>query len=350
MGLDQESDPKIISLFNQEMRIRLWWQISTQDVLARHLFSSRETQDPSLLTPSVRLPLNVNDTELHPDMVKQPAEHPRASEMIYVLMKYEGAVWGQRQRLRRQPKEETPNFNFDELERLLEQKYLSHCDPRIPLHAAAQTMARSSIHIIHYMRARIKAGGTMPTDSLFDQAIGVLELDKENRELPFATQLVWHGGPIQLDAVVHVLTKLRQLVNGDRATKAWELVAKFWNEQIDGDWEGDDSFFDGLVDLTLEAWHARRKPLADTYGQAMVDDMTPRCIKRLQEMRRPGEGDGSGSTGQSAADIMLDETTNASLLSQAAFEWSTENMPQDWDTFNNDFFYNFGYWSDFSLL
>jgi hypothetical protein len=46
----------------------------------------------------------------------------------------------------------------------------------------------------------------------------------------------------------------------------------------------------------------------------------------------------------------LDETTDASLLSQSAFDWSTENMPQDWDNFNNDFFYNFGYWSDFSLL
>ncbi len=58
----------------------------------------------------------------------------------------------------------------------------------------------------------------MPTDTLFDQALEVLELDKANRELPFARQLVWHGGPIQLDAVLHILTKLKDPVNGDRAT------------------------------------------------------------------------------------------------------------------------------------
>ena len=350
MGLDKEGDPNSISLFDQEMRVRLWWQICTQDVLARHLFSSRESSDGSVLTPSIRLPLNVNDAELHPNMVKPPVDYPKASEMVYVLLKYEGAAWGQRQRMQRQPKAEAPNFDFDDLEKLIEQKYLRHCDPRIPLHAAAQIMARSSIHVIHYMRARIKAGGTIPTDSLFDQAIGVLELDKENRELPFATHLVWHGGPIQLDAIIHVLTKLCQPVKDDRATKARELVANFWNEQIDGDWEGDALFFNSLVDLTLEAWHAQWKGLAAIHGPSMADSVTPLYIKRLQEMRRTKEGDASGNAGQSAVNIPSDEMTDTSFVSQSAFDWSMDSMPQDWDTFNNEFFYNFGYWSDFSLL
>lgn len=350
MGLDKEGDPNIMSLFDQEMRIRIWWQICAQDVLSRHLFSSRESADGSSLTPSIRLPLNVNDTELHPDMVKEPVDYPRASEMIYVLMKYEGAAWGQRQRMRKQPDERAPNFSFEDLEKLLEQKYIRHCDPRIPLHAAAQTMARSSIHIIHYMRARIKADDTRPTDSLFDQALEVLELDKKNRELPFATQLVWHGGPIQLDAVVHILTRLRQPIRRDRATKAWKLVSIFWEEQIDGGWEEDDSTFSALVDLMLDAWNVRWKELADTHGPGTVDGMMPLCIQQLQDMRRIRDGDARRSTGRKMAESLSDETADGSFLSQSALDWSAENMPQDWDTFNNEFFNNFGYWSDFSLL
>lgn len=351
MGLDKADDSNSVSVFEQEMRIRLWWQICTHDVLARHLVSSRESQGGLLTTPNIRLPFNVNDAELHPDMIKQPIEHPRASEMIYVLMKYEGSAWGQRQRFHRQPKAEPTNFNFDELERLLEDKYLRHCDHRIPLHAAAHIMSRSSICVIQYMRARIKAGGVMPTDTIFDQALQVLEMDKANRELPFARQLVWHGGPVQLDAAVHVLIKLKQPVKGDRATKAWDLIAEFWNEQIDGDWEADETFFPDLLDLTLEAWNERRKELAEIYGSQVVDSKTPLCIRRLQEIRRTREPNEEGASGASAAEYLFDSTANAPLMSQPTSDLTSMDMPEDWFAwFNNELFYGYGYWNDFSLM
>ena len=351
MGLDKEDELNSVSIFEQEMRNRLWWQICTHDVLARHLFSSRESQGGSLMTPNIRLPLNVNDAELHPDMVKQPLEHPRASEMVYVLMKYEGSAWGQKQRFQRQPKGAPTDFNFDELERLLEDKYLRYCDPSIPLHAAAQVMSQSSICVIHYMRARIKAGTVMPTDSLFDQALQILELDKKNIELPFARQLVWHGGPIQLDAVVHVLTKLRQPVSGDRATKAWDLVVDFWNDQIDGDCDGEDTFLANLIKLTLDAWYERRKELAEIYGPQLVDSKTPSCIRQLQEVQRTRETHQDGATGANAAEYAHDSRANSSLTSQPALDLNTMDIPEDWFAFfNNELLYSYGYWNDFSLM
>jgi hypothetical protein len=182
MGLDKDGETSEISFFEQEMRVRLWWQICTQDIMARHLFSSRDGKETAQMAPNIRLPLNLNDAELHPDMVKPPVEYPKASEMICVLLKYEGAAWGYRKRTQLPPKQDPVDFDFDELSRILDNKYLRYCDPQIPIHAAAMYMARSSSRVIYYMKARIKNGNSMPTEELFDQAIEVLELDQTNRK------------------------------------------------------------------------------------------------------------------------------------------------------------------------
>ena len=350
MGLDEDGDTNGVSFFDQEMRVRLWWQICTQDILARHLFSSKDSKGTTQMAPDIRLPLNVNDAELHPDMVKPPVEYPRASEMVYVLLKYEGAAWGHRKRTQLPPKQEPTDFNFDELRNILENKYLRYCDPQIPIHAAAISMARSSHHVIQYMKLRIKNGNAMPTDELFEQALEVLELDQTSRTLPFAAQLVWSGWPIHIDAIIHVLTKIRQLSNGDRVAKAWDYVVNFWNEHIDADWEGDESFFKSLLDLTLEAWQERRKQMTQIYGSAAVDSLTPSCIKRLLEIHRMRGDEQHNESNVVPAESLFDQTTDFSLLSQPEFEFNAMNIPQDWLGFNNNYLYNFGFWTDFSLL
>lgn len=159
MGLDDDQSNDGISPFEQEMQVRIWWQISTLDILSRHLFPSKGSKEWTQMAPDIRLPRNVDDADLHPNMVKPPVEYAKATEMVYVLMKYEGAAWGHRKRTQCRPKPEPTNFQFSELQNLLEQKYLQHCDPQIPLHVAAQTLSRSTTTFIQYMTARINVNG-----------------------------------------------------------------------------------------------------------------------------------------------------------------------------------------------
>ena len=350
IGLDRGEDLDGLSLFEQEMRVRLWWQICTQDVLARHLFSSKDIQDGASLIPHIRLPLNINDAELHPDMAKEPTDIARASEMVYVLMKYEGIQWAQSQRTQRQQTKPLTKLDFEELQKILYMKYIMHCDSRIPLHAAAQTLAESSIRIVSYMKNRMQAEGGVPSDELFELAIEVLEIDRANRKLPFATQLIWHGGPVQIDALVHILMKLRQVVAGDAAAKGWDLVANFWTEQNDGDWEGDATFFDKLADLTLEAWNERRKELLAVYGPSMIDSLTLPYIKRFQEARGSRHSNAPTEFGYTAQPVSLQSTSSGDLNPQAMFDMGAENVWQEWLNSNNDMYYSLGYWPDFSLL
>ena len=146
------------------------------------------------------------------------------------------------------------------------------------------------------------------------------------------------------------MTKLRQLSNGDRVAKAWEYVVDFWNEHIDGGWEGDESFFNGLLDLTLEAWQERRKQMALTYGSAAVESLTPSCITRLMEMHRMREGGQQNDSNVVPAAPLFDPATDLSLMQQPDFDFNAMSVPPDWLGFQNNYLYNFGFWTHFSLL
>jgi hypothetical protein len=349
MGLDREQATDKISLFEQEMRIRLWWQICSVDVLARHAFVGRDGNNTDgVLTSNVRLPLNVNDAELHPDMIKPPVEYPRATEMIYVLVRYEGAIFGQRLRASGR----LPSFDsnpFDDLEKLMTDKYLCHCDSRIPLQHAAQSMIRFALTSIRYRVACHKAtslGGNPSSDILLDKAVELLDVERASRSVPFATQLLWSISPVDLDALVHILSYLRHCGNGERSARAWKEVVHFWDQHVDsaGDEEmaGQNSFFVNLADLTLEAWEERRKELAATQGVATAEQMKPVCITKLQRLRHKGATDNIfGSTTFNGTDY--------GLSSQAGWDaWDLPDIPSNLFTFGNDLLYDFGFWSEFS--
>jgi len=347
MGLDRES--KSVSVFEQEMRIRLWWYLCTQDVLALYFFVSRDSPiTDSILTPNVRLPLNVNDAELHPDMVKLPTEHPRATEMMYVLMRYEGATFGRRMR-QKQKEIGLKHFPFHELKQLFEEKYLRHADVSIPLHAAAQAMARYAMAGIRYRLSHFNIPeGSKSDASIFDQAVELLKLNKACSDNHFAKQLLWHNNPSELDAVIYVLSKLRQRQQGERVTQAWELVVHFWNEHIDPFLEDNfvdqGNFFASLADLTLEAWRERKKQLIESHGPTMAEQLTPPCVDQLRKIRRTKSFE--LQRGADAVGLLYDEADTAGLPSHGLNIDGMSDMYQ----FGSDFIFDFGFWSDFAQM
>ncbi|OAA65691.1 fungal specific transcription factor domain containing protein [Niveomyces insectorum RCEF 264] len=191
-----------LSFFDREMCVRLWWQILGIDARMRQAVSlsytncisnmqtssgngsgsgsgSGTTNNHTVLRgwlpapPSLddlRLPLNVNDADLHPAMDRPPVEHTGPTEMLYVRMKYETALWmrafTQRQHAVPQPltgdKDSTTDTAaaavaaavrladakdaaIDELAALYAERCIKHCDVRIPLHAVTVNMARMAV-------------------------------------------------------------------------------------------------------------------------------------------------------------------------------------------------------------
>jgi hypothetical protein len=142
MGLSTDGTTYGIPPFEVEMRRRLWWQIVLIDNRVAEL--SGVGYSFSTYSSTTKLPSNINDSDLFPDMRDPPVERPGITEMIFVRLRCEVAQLINQSRTR--PGTLTvEDGTIDEFEQRLEREYLNHCDPLIPLHFMSMMMARSAL-------------------------------------------------------------------------------------------------------------------------------------------------------------------------------------------------------------
>ncbi|OCL05728.1 hypothetical protein AOQ84DRAFT_412861 [Glonium stellatum] len=307
MGLHHTGTDARIPFFEQEMRLRVWWQIMSLESRARRKVLGLT----SFLADygDVRLPLNVNDASLHPAMAHLPASssHPGATEMLFCLLKYEVLHYV------RSHLASTPNLYdlvesastspaalarkravLTDLERIYETQYLCHCDPRIPLHHIAATVARLTIHRVRlwcaHPRYQPRDGALMSradTDAVFESSVRLLQLHHEVRATRFSAHLLEHLlARTEVEALVFVVSDLRWRVSGELVRAAWGLVGRMYEgfpQLLQLRDEG--GFYGALAELTLEAWEARGREV-EVQGEGV-----PGFIGVLQGMRSVGPGD-----------------------------------------------------------
>ena len=81
IGLHRESASRAVSVFEAEMRRRLWWQILILDFRSAQLSGSKVEADGQNF--QTKRPLNVNDSDLTPSMKEPPVEHPGITDMLF---------------------------------------------------------------------------------------------------------------------------------------------------------------------------------------------------------------------------------------------------------------------------
>lgn len=84
MGLHQDGARLKLSPFETEMRLRLWWHLCVLDSRAPEDQGLQPTI--SVTNAELRLPLNVNDTQLYPDMACLPTESGGWTDMSFFLV------------------------------------------------------------------------------------------------------------------------------------------------------------------------------------------------------------------------------------------------------------------------
>ncbi|KAI0112742.1 hypothetical protein F4776DRAFT_656784 [Hypoxylon sp. NC0597] len=306
MGLHRENtDPKI-SFFEKEMRIRLWWQLRCIDARSRAVCTPGIGPPPESEFGDARLPLNVNDADLHPDMVEAPIEHVGPTEMLCILLKLEVFNW-----LRYSSKAarvydtlvhgsakgkasmgfEDAKEAINQLEDIYQKKFIRKCDKHIPLHSLTQTIAnfviaRMRFKIYHPRRRATVSGGEAhvtreESDVLFNSAVRSLELVDVALRSKFSSHLFTHMTfRYEIDLCVYIISELRRRCAGDRVAVAWNLVEYLYNNHPELIEDTENTFFVALGDLTLEAWETRRKELVR--GQGVREyDITPQFIRLL---------------------------------------------------------------------
>ncbi|KAL1866129.1 hypothetical protein VTK73DRAFT_4874 [Phialemonium thermophilum] len=309
MGLHRLDDADCrLPFFQKEMSIRLWWQICGLDGRCRAQ-SNLRTKLPTTDVANVRLPLNVNDADLHPNMTEPPTESNGPTEMLCVLIKVQVTHW-----LRSSPtaakimdgifrgttegrtSTEHEDKLIEEIRSIYHERYLRNLDRSIPLHDLAHVLADLAIarmrFKLHHPTWRIATLGTAApltpeeSDLVFESALTSLEMIDKGVRSPFSPWLFTHlTTNFQMDAYIYVLSDLRRRFSGERVVLAWRLIEDLYDNHPELIDDAENSFFTALGDLTLEAWEARQKELSRNTAQRELE-LTPSFIQRLQTSRQ----------------------------------------------------------------
>lgn len=140
IGLHCDGSTLNLPSFETEMRRRLWWQIYTLDVNT----AKDNNSEPTILDSSftTALPLNVNGTNLDPNMGELPPSQARQTEMLFSLVRFAVSRFVRRVVF-------SDSFchkssysilsvsekckAIDQFKEGIENQYLSHCDKNIAL-------------------------------------------------------------------------------------------------------------------------------------------------------------------------------------------------------------------------
>ena len=87
IGLHRDGASLKLAPFESEMRLRLWWHLCVLDSRASEDQGFQSAVD--LTNQGLRLPLNVNDDQIYPDMTHFPAESRSWTEMSFFLIQIE---------------------------------------------------------------------------------------------------------------------------------------------------------------------------------------------------------------------------------------------------------------------
>ncbi|KAK6074266.1 fungal specific transcription factor [Seiridium cupressi] len=320
MGLHRAGEDTSTSFFEQEMRVRLWCYIRGLDSRVRRTMGLSSTVDE---LGDLRLPMNVNDADLHPCMTSAPAvKHTAATEMVYCLMKYD--LWNFVRGSSNFSGSQNPREKVSQLisstdvasmakkkelignvDRMLREKYLDHLDPSIPLQNLSASLAGITIHhhqfLMFHPRHQPEGGKYMSEDDqnlVFESSVRLVELDQNVRRTNFSTTLVDHMTcRTQVEALAYMVSELRQRVSGHLVTAAWALLEQMHDAQPEV-MQGGHRFYAVLSDLTLEAWESRSQALGAQAGAI------PDFIKKLQLVR--GKTDAAGPTSTDSEGLQID--------------------------------------------
>lgn len=257
IGIHRDGSHFGLPPFEIEMRRRLWWQVCILDTRA----SEDHGCDPTITEQSfdTKMPLNVFDTDLSPEMKVFPSERKGCTDMTFCLIRFE--VANTFRRINYVPPGPTQargdffaSISLEDKERWitechnrLEERYLKHCDMSVPLYWVTATVARlmmSKMWLMVYHPFQRQDGGASlapeTRDKLFITSLENIEysvlLETEARTMQwgwlFKTYMQWH-------ALAFILSELCVRTTGDMVERAWRAVSKTrdgrWGEHITDD-------------------------------------------------------------------------------------------------------------------
>ncbi|KAK9319080.1 C6 zinc finger domain protein [Lipomyces orientalis] len=277
MGIHNDSTYAGCTALEAEMRRRLWWSLVIFDSRICEMSDYKTT----MLAPTwdCRTPLNVNDSEIRPEMKTPPAIHERPSEALFAVVRSELADFVRHSTFHldfTNPSLKTiakdtqygPVLEGGELialEKTMEDKYLAFCNPENPLHFMTIWMTRGHLAknrlLEHYSRHSTSSVQQTDTqrEAAISHALSMLECDTKLMTSPLTKGYLWllHFY-FPFTAYIHILQGLRKRPpTEDHAEKAWEVMSDNYEARVMNANQGGKLIFRVFSQIVLQAWEAR---------------------------------------------------------------------------------------------
>lgn len=360
IGIHRDGSGHGLSIFETEMRRRIWFQLMILDATSAQFCGV--AAGPFVDSADTKPPMNANDSDLDPRMTEPACEKEGPSEMIFCLARSEFGKWLRRWNTNTGGSGSPWAFLssstlslsekdrcIDELEDIMEQKFLRYCDQSIPLHLATTMMVRSSSHytrlMAHHPRHYHDSGTRIPQsekDVIFGHCLKMAEYADYAQTNPDVQRFSWHMvNHMPWDAMIFMLSEMRNRTDPEEKDKVWEIVGSIYGRHVRQIGKKSQMpLHKALQHLFVKAW------------RAYVDDCnqhgrTPRpCPTVVSSSLNASNGFTGAQVAQETAQVEVNNAPVQEPPSQYAsnvpFDTGTENMdfllgdsPMDWSEWDH---------------
>ncbi|KAK4454398.1 putative transcriptional regulatory protein [Podospora aff. communis PSN243] len=338
LGIHRDGAQFGLPPFETELRRRLWWQLVLFDKRVAEITGSSITA-LSTCGGDCRFPLNLNDTDLNIHAKDPPTAYTGPTEMLFCLTRMEltvaatpnspgglaAAAGGNgasgsgsnsggppnKPRLQYSPSPSSPDVathlanhnlpnNLENFCNYIENIYLKHCDPKIPLHFFTLMMTRQALcklRVIDFLCRGVPSDSLdqAERDHLFVEAVKVVEYDNVIQCTESIQGFRWYTYQhFPFPAYIFLVSELRHRTTGDLCERAWAAMIE--NHERRGLTRNLRSpMHIAFGHFFVKAWDAREAAELQM-GRSL---QTPRIVALLRNTvsrwKRPGPANGNGS-------------------------------------------------------
>ena len=243
IGIHNESSNSKSTVFEAEMRRRLWWSLVVFDNRICELADYKT----AMLAPTwdCRIPLNVNDSDIWPTMKTLPSVYEKPTEVLFPVVRSEvgnavrhSAFWldftnpSLKPIANSQQEAVSGDGEAQRLESFIESKYFNFCNADNPLHFMTIWMTRGNLarnHLLeHYSRNSTSTMQQTDTqrNCAISYALRMLECDTKLMTSPLIKGYLWQVYLyFPFPAYIHLVQDLRKRPVAKQNELIWETMS-----------------------------------------------------------------------------------------------------------------------------
>ncbi|KUL88694.1 hypothetical protein ZTR_05188 [Talaromyces verruculosus] len=357
MAIHNESALAKCTVFEAELRRRLWWALVLFDARISEISGHKCTS----LEPSwdCRIPLGLNDSEFWPEMKAISDIQRPITDTLFVVIRSELGDFIRRAKFHLEytnpalkpiisdaHDEITPeSAKLDTLEKAIEDRYLNSLDPEVPVHFF--TVCFTRLMFARWRLLQLHSTSSSRTEAqeeaLVSLSLHMLENDTKIVTSPLIRGFAWMTNLyFPYIAYVQLLLYLRKRPTGKQAEQGWEIMSANYEAHMHTRIA---PFVETFTKMILFAWRAREAALQmPPVPPKMISIIGQKDTERYQDCRQGTEeisvnvGEHRLANGQERQDeYMNSESYFANTCEQSIFDF--DNLREfdwaSWDWGNN---------------